>query len=403
MSGGRRLSAAADFERDVIRRLAAHENGQGCATQNCTAFPNAAKLFGTGTACAAEMMASSSASCYTNTLNSLVYSCMSQNVALYCPANNNDPTTVPYLKNTTQFKCQACRLTVSSDLDPNAGTFRVNLVFGNNYHRDSGAYSEANIAGYKVYLVAQDGILAGRASFADVTASGQPTSCCNEDAYVATVVGSWSSSIENGAGGYFEIVPYTMIGNEKVDMPLGTMTGKVSDVSTGTAVKVEQRVNLVMSEAHATAMATDSSYDPVIIKAIVAALNDSRYLDEYFSIISKIAQAVAGGRRLDSNGRGLVAHATYELKVNYEALLPSSVPVITDTAINTTKLLEAVNTESAKAGIPVTVASATAEAVTTTNVGTGSTPTDGAHRVAGSIFASFAAMLLVLTGQLSFA
>jgi hypothetical protein len=311
---------------------------------------------------------------------------------------------MPYLQN-TNMACQACANTVSGDLDPTSGKFSVNIVFGNNFQRNSqgGGFSEAYIAGYKIHMVDAMGRNAQEIVGGDIKAAAQTTTCCNSNAYTISVSGDWNTAIESGAGGYFLIVPYSNetinnVVNTKVPLPLGTMTAKVNDVTTGTAVKIKQDVKMVMSEADANNMATDSSYNPVIIAAIVTALDNSLYLAQYFSILEKTVATVST-RRLDSSaGRRLVAHQTHELKVKYEALLPSSVPVITADTINTTKLTEAVNTESAKAGIPVTVASSSAENFE--NVGTvGSTTgtsTDGAHRVAGSILASFAAVLLTL-------
>jgi hypothetical protein len=312
----------------------------------------------------------------------------------------------PYLVNTS-MKCQACQMQVSTDIDPTAGKYVVSIVFGNNYDRESGVFSERYIAGYKVHLVDEFGRRAVD-TMAEVNASDQTNTCCNGDAYVVTVSGDFSTNIENGAGGYFMVVPYTMVMvgnvNTKVPLPLGTMTSKVVDLTTGTATKIKQDLKMVMSEEDAQKMATDSSYDPVIIKSIIRALNNPAYKDEFFTIIEKFVANVTA-RRLDNNGRRLVAHATHELKVTYEALLPSDVPEITTDMINTTVLKEAVNDESTKAGIPVEVASATAESVEVVGQigGTGSQSTDGARRLAGSILASFAAVLLTLAGQLTLA
>jgi len=242
-------------------------------------------------------------------------------------------------------------------------------------------------------------------TLADVKSSDQPSSCCSEDAYIVTVSGDFSTAIENGAGGYFMVVPYANVSNTMVPLPLGTMTTKVVDVTTGSATRIKQDLKMTMSQADANKMATDSSYDPVIIKSIIRALNNAAYKEEFFKILEKTVAAVTS-RRLDNDGRRLAAHSTHELKVKYEALLPSDVPVIETSSINTTALTAALNDESTKAGIPVTVASAAAETVEVVGTvgGSGSGQnTDGAHRVAGSILASFAAVLLALAGQLTLA
>merc|ERR1719446_1330382 len=139
------------------------------------------------------------------------------------------------------------------------------------------------------------------------------------------------------------------------------MTNKVVDVTTGTSTKIQQDLDLTMSKTDADMMASDDSYNIIIIKGIVAGLcaastSTCVYLDEYFTIISKTV--VEKTRRLD--GRQLAAHDTHELKVKYEALLPSTAPAITKDSIDKTAFVNTVNQESAAANKPVTVASVTA-------------------------------------------
>merc|ERR1719284_2339627 len=59
-SGGRRLSA--DFERDVTRKLAAHENTDGCTTQACKTYAGAQAVFGSLN-CSAAINASQTVAC----------------------------------------------------------------------------------------------------------------------------------------------------------------------------------------------------------------------------------------------------------------------------------------------------------------------------------------------------
>jgi len=311
---------------------AAHTSGGFSTTADCKGSVNAGK----GASCAVSSADTA--------VPPLLSKCMPV-FAVKCPANNADATTQPFIiitkdANTGEFfkpmKCQACSsvpLTDTSDMDPEAGKYWVNLQWGRNAMGD--AYDEGSISGYEIHIVDAKGVAVEntkvRMPAKDFSGA---SACCNPSVYSLAVSGTWPAT-----GVAFMIVPYQLImGGVAVGqyvLPFGTMTLPLVDVTSGTMQTVEGVATFSgMSQAGATQLFQNPSRDVILTNGIVASDVEKKITAGNVRITSvKIKNPT---RRLAQGEKRRLAD-NYGLDVGYKLLLPEGY-VFTATSLNTTKM-----------------------------------------------------------------
>jgi hypothetical protein len=325
---------------------------------------------------------------------------MADSFTASCPQNNN--VVMAPLVTTASVKCKACGLgTVTSDLSPEAGKYQVHITWGRNIHATgdaSGYFSSFDL--WEILMVDQYGISYGQAGTVGVHASEQ--NCCDTNEYGLVVSGSWATGADR-----FMIVPHAKAvtsGNKQrgaFSLPMGVMTSKFVDVTTGTVTEVLGKITLVVSDPaafvaspHAKNIVTDG-----ILAAADAATKISREMIYIISI------TVATSRRLlgtdSENSRRLAAGG---INVDYKVLVPAghTGTAFSSSSITAATLGTAITTSAKQNGLSAAfevVGTPDVQTSTTKSVtGTDETPvTGGASPMAG--LSAFIVAIIALTGQ----
>lgn len=289
--------------------------------------------------------------------------------------------------------------TATSDLDPRAEYYWVNLAWGHNFVKTAGGATMLDegsfITGYTVKVVDQYGD-AKAATIVDVPATGGMVDCCYSNQYTVSIAGKFPVGADR-----FMIVPYHGSGDAKTYMPLGTITAKLVDIATGSATEVVQSLAMLgMTQADATAFVDNPASKQVMVKGVVAAIADSKITKDNVIVTKLEARETAAARRLgESKGRRL---SGWQVNAQYKILLPADYTgTITADSVNKEVLKATVTTEYQKeTGSAITVGSVTVtEPVTTTVTDDGGSATGAAHPSTGNCLFSFLALALAFAGQ----
>lgn len=314
-----------------------------------------------------------------------------------CPLNNNDDKTMPFVVGgaedlQTPMLCKACGMqafAADSDKDPRTGNFAVTLNWGRNVVKDSkGAamFDESMLDGYTVQIVNDKGVALstkiGNEQIVVMKKSFTGTACCNPTAYSVSVKGAWPAG-----GSAFTIKPWKATAGETFILPIGSVTGAFTDVTTGSMNLVAMDTTFGgMTEGHAKSMADNPNNKDIVATALVAAANGKFTKDQVY--VTKVAAKKSARRLAESAARKL---SGWQVDTSYEVLLAASETfAITD--LNTTALSASIE---AQAGVKVGEVKTTIDATKSMVLDGDDSPITGAATRNG-VLVSFFALLLAL-------
>jgi hypothetical protein len=177
----------------------------------------------------------------------------------------------------------------------------------------SGYFSNFDL--WQILMVDQYGTPYGQAGTVGVHAS--ESDCCNTMEYGLVVAGTWAAGADR-----FMIVPHAKAvttGSKtrgSFSLPMGVMTSKFVDVTTGSVTEVMGTISLVVSDP--VAFAASPHAKNIVTDGILAAVDASAKLTRDMIYISSITAVT--GRRLE-NSRRLAAGG---INVVYIVLVPAT-------------------------------------------------------------------------------
>jgi len=345
------------------------------------------------------MSAGTTVTCKPNmeTASDLQKTCMDSSFDISCPKNNNDKTTLPFLK-AAAVKCKACAGDGQdvTDLDPVKGKYTVSLKWGRNMVNNAGTGTFfRKFSTWSVLMVDDYGRNYGEAGTAELGNNGQSdvksseSSCCHPTEYQLNIRGSWATGATR-----FMIVPADKDLNNKISyhLPMGIMSKAFTDKETGSLTEHTGKLAIAVSDPKGF-LKLANRFD--IMTDTLA--SSSGFPREYFHIVK-----MSLGRRLtefDTNLRRMAAHGG-GLIVDYKVSIPDTYTgeKFSAKSIDPAKVKTNLVAKAKAAGMTdFAVTSVDVKPVTTETITGETTVTGGASPTAG--VSSLIAVAMLLAGQ----